>query len=384
VGDERPSGDTGGERKRLRVALIFGGRSAEHEVSCVSAASVVEALDPGSYEIVPIGIDKQGRWHLLQGPPALESGATELPSVVPESGSEIALSQDPGSRELVGQDGRRETVDVAFPILHGPFGEDGTIQGLLELAGVPYVGAGVMASAVGMDKAVQKVLFRAAGLPLVPHEVVLERDWREDPESVEARAEALGLPLFVKPATLGSSVGITKVKTLADLESAMEEALRYTRKVLVELAMEGAREIECAVLGNDDPVASVPGEILPAGEFYDYRSKYIDDGTRLEVPARLSPEVVEEVQRMAVAAFRAIDCTGMARVDFFLLESDRLILNEINTIPGFTKVSMYPKMWEASGLSYPELVDRLVHLAVERHDAEKKRGRTLEELPPPG
>jgi D-alanine-D-alanine ligase len=350
----------------------------------VSAASVVEALDPGRYEVVPIGIDKQGRWHLLQGPPALEAGATELPAVDPGSGWEIALSQDPGSRELVGQDGRREPVDVAFPILHGPFGEDGTIQGLLELAGVPYVGAGVMASAVGMDKGVQKVLFRAAGLPLVPHEVVLEREWREDPESVEARAEALGVPLFVKPATLGSSVGITKVKTLADLESAMEEALRFTRKVLVERAMEGAREIECAVLGNDDPVASVPGEILPAGEFYDYRSKYLDDSTRLEVPAKLSAEVVEEVQRMAVTAFRAIDCTGMARVDFFLVDDERVVLNEINTIPGFTSVSMYPRMWEASGLSYPELVDRLVQLAIERHEAEAKRGRTLEELPPPG
>jgi D-alanine-D-alanine ligase len=384
VADDPERGGRKGEERRLRLALIFGGRSAEHEVSCVSAASVVEALDTGRYEVVPIGIDKQGRWHLLQGPPALPAGATELPAVEPEAGSEIALSQDPGSRELVGRNGRREPVDVAFPILHGPFGEDGTIQGLLELAGVPYVGAGVMASAVGMDKGVQKVLFRAAGLPLVPHEVVLEREWREDPESVEARAEALGVPLFVKPATLGSSVGITKVKTLADLQGAMEEALRFTRKVLVELAMEGAREIECAVLGNDDPVASVPGEILPAGEFYDYRSKYLDDSTRLEVPAKLSAEVVEEVQRMAVTAFRAIDCTGMARVDFFLVDDERVILNEINTIPGFTNVSMYPRMWEASGLSYPELVDRLVQLAIERHEAEAKRGRTLEELPPPG
>ncbi|MGH2682562.1 MAG: D-alanine--D-alanine ligase family protein [Actinomycetota bacterium] len=372
------------ERRRTRLALIFGGRSAEHEVSCVSAASVAGALDPARYEVVPIGIDKQGKWHLLEGLPALQPGSPELPAVGLESGSEIALSQDPGSRELVAEDGRREAVDVAFPLLHGPFGEDGTIQGLFELAGLPYVGAGVLASAVGMDKAVQKVLFRAAGLPLVPHEVVLEREWREDPESVEARADALGLPLFVKPGTLGSSVGITKVKTLADLESAVEDALGYARKVLVERAMDGAREIECAVLGNDDPVASVPGEILPSGEFYDYRSKYLDDRTRLEVPAKLSPEVVEEVQRMSVAAFRAIDCSGMARVDFFLVEPDRLIVNEINTIPGFTSVSMYPRMWQASGLSYPELVDRLVQLAVERHEVEKKRGRTLEELPPPG
>ena len=227
-----------------------------------------------------------------------------------------------------------------------------------------------------MDKAVQKVLFRAVGLPLVAHEVVHDREWQDDREGVEARAVALGLPVFVKPTTLGSSVGITKVKNVSELAPAIEEALSYARKALVEQAMEGAREIECGVLGNDDPVASLPGEILPAGEFYDYRAKYLDEGTRLVVPAELPQAVVDEVQRMAVAAFRAIDAAGMARVDFFLREPDELLVNEINTIPGFTSVSMYPRMWEASGVSYPELVDRLVELAMERHQEERKRGRT--------
>jgi D-alanine-D-alanine ligase len=227
-----------------------------------------------------------------------------------------------------------------------------------------------------MDKAVQKKLFEREGLPVVPHEVVSEREWEEDREAVEARAEGLGLPVFVKPATLGSSVGITKVKRLDDLPAAIEEALSYARKALVERSMEGAREIECAVLGNDDPVASLPGEIIPDGEFYDYRAKYIDEGTELKVPADLPQAVTEEIQRMAVAVFLAIDAAGMARVDFFYREPDEVVVNEINTIPGFTHVSMYPKMWEASGLSYPDLVDRLLELAIERHEKEGKRGRT--------
>jgi D-alanine-D-alanine ligase len=299
-----------------------------------------------------------------------------------EAGPEVQLSRDPGDLALVAEGGARREIDVVFPVLHGPFGEDGTIQGMLELAGVPYVGAGVLASAVGMDKAVQKALFAAAGLPVVRHEVVHERDWEEDREGVEARAASLGLPVFVKPATLGSSVGITKVRRPQDLAGAVEGALSYARKVLVEAAMEGAREIECAVLGNDDPVASVPGEVVPAGEFYDYRAKYLEEGTRLEVPADLPPEVAEEVQRLAVAAFRAVDCAGMARVDFFL-SGDRLTVNEINTIPGFTEVSMYPRMWEASGLPLPDLVDRLLDLAIERHQKERKRGRALEGGPDP-
>ena len=350
------------------MAVLFGGRSAEHEVSVVSARSVVDALDPERYEIVPIGIDRDGRWHLLPSVPALEAGSRELPAVAPEEGVEVALSREPGDRTLVSAAGERAAAfDVVFPVLHGPFGEDGTVQGLLELAGIPYVGAGVLASAVGMDKGVQKVLFRAAGLPVVPHLVVTEREWGDDAEQVEARAEALGYPLFVKPAALGSSVGISKVKQADGLAGALGEAFAHGRKAIIEQGMQDYREIECAVLGNDDPVASVPGEIIPSGEFYDYRAKYLDSNTVLEVPANLRPETIESIQRMAVASFRAIDCAGMARVDFFVREPDDIYVNEINTIPGFTSVSMYPLMWQASGMSYAELVDRLVELALERH-----------------
>jgi D-alanine-D-alanine ligase len=367
--------DPGG--RKPRVALVFGGRSAEHEVSVVSARSVLQALDQGRYDVMLIGIDKQGAWHRLTALPATRQPG-ELPDVDRDEGEGVALSREPGESAIVAEDGSRTDIDVVFPILHGPYGEDGTIQGMLELAGVPYVGAGVLGSAVGMDKAVQKVLFTAAGLPVVPYDVVHEREWEEDRQGAEARAAALGLPLFVKPATLGSSIGITKVKLLDEFPAAVEEGLSYARKVLVERSQEGAREIECAVLGNDDPVASLPGEILPGAEWYDYRAKYLEEGTRLEVPAKLSDGVVEEIQRMAVAAFRAIDCAGMARVDFFYREPGEILINEINTIPGFTSVSMYPKMWEASGLSYPELVQRLLELAVERQRLEAKRGRTLE------
>jgi D-alanine-D-alanine ligase len=361
--------------RKLRVLLIFGGRSEEHQVSVISAASVAKALDPDRYEVLPVGIDRQGRWHLLPAPPHLPAGASEgLPSVADDSGAQISLSREPGTRELVTEEGAREPIDVVLPMLHGPFGEDGTIQGMLELAGIPYVGAGVLASAVGMDKAVQKVLFRAAGLPVVRHEVVTEPEWREDPDAVAARAESLGTPLFVKPSSLGSSVGITKVKSLADLAEAMEEAFRHGRKAVIEEAAEGVREIEVAVLGNDDPVASLPAEIIPKAEFYDYRAKYLDDSTELEVPAKLPSEVVEELQRMAVTAFKSIDCAGMARVDFFFREPSELIVNEINTIPGFTEVSMYPRMWEASGVPYRELLDRLIALAIERHEATRNMG----------
>jgi D-alanine-D-alanine ligase len=364
-------------RTKRRLAVIFGGRSAEHEVSLASAQSVVEALDPDRYEVLAIGIDKHGRWHRVMALPGRSEGAGALPDVRVEEGPGIALARQPGDHALVDEDGTRREVDVVFPVLHGPFGEDGTIQGMLELAGIPYVGAGVLGSALGMDKAVQKVLFAAAGLPVGPYEVIQERDWEEDRESIEARVEGLGLPVFVKPATLGSSVGITKVKELDDLTAAMEEALSYARKVVVERSIEGGREIECAVLGNDDPVASVPGEVIPNSDFYDYRAKYIDDGAELEIPAKLSPGVTAELQRMAVAAFQAIDAAGMARVDFFLRATDEILVNEINTIPGFTSISMYPKLWEASGVTYRELVDRLVELAVERHEQERKRGRPV-------
>ncbi len=361
---------------RRRVVVLFGGRSAEHEVSVISARSVMAALDPARFEAIPVGVTKLGRWHLMPaGPPALASGGA-LPGVDDASGEEVTLEQEPGARALVAPGGARTEIDVVFPVMHGPFGEDGSVQGLLELAGVPYVGAGVLASAVGMDKAAQKVLFAAAGIPVVEHVVVHEREWEEDPEGVQARAEHLGFPLFAKPAALGSSVGITKVLEPQGLRAALELALRFGRKAVLERAVEPAREIECAVLGNDDPVASVAGEIVPRGHaFYDYEAKYLDEqGAELRVPAPLAPEVLEEVQRLAIAAFRAIDCAGMARVDFFLTADGRVVLNEINTIPGFTSISMYPRLWEASGVSYPDLVERLIELAIERHEAERKKG----------
>jgi len=364
---------------KRRVAVVFGGRSAEHEISVISARSVIDALDPDRYEVLAIGVTKDGRWQLLPaGPPAASAGSAPgaLPGVAPDLGAEISLDQEPGSQALVAADGSRTRMDVVFPMMHGPYGEDGSIQGFLEMAGVPYVGAGVLASAVGMDKAVQKVLFAAAGLPGVPYDAVHERDWEEDPEAVEARAAHLGYPLFAKPAALGSSIGIEKVEEASGLRGALEQAFRFGRKAVLERAAIGARELEVSVLGNDDPVASVAGEIVPRGHaFYDYEAKYLDEhGAELIIPAEISPQKLEEIQRLAVAAFRAIDCTGMARVDFFLMQDGRLFLNEVNTIPGFTSISMYPRLWEASGLSYPDLVDRLIELAIERHEAERKRG----------
>jgi D-alanine-D-alanine ligase len=364
---------------KRRVAVVFGGRSAEHEISVISARSVIDALDPDRYEVLAIGVTKDGRWqHMPAGPPALSAGAAPgaLPGVAPDPDTEISLDQEPGSQALVASDGSRTPIDVVFPVMHGPYGEDGSIQGFLEMAGVPYVGAGVLASAVGMDKAVQKVLFAAAGLPGVPYDAVHERDWEEDPEAVEARAAHLGYPLFAKPAALGSSIGIAKVEEASQLRGALEQAFRFGRKAVLERAATGARELEVSVLGNDDPVASVAGEIVPRGHaFYDYEAKYLDEhGAELIIPAEISPQTLEEIQRLAIAAFRAIDCTGMARVDFFLMQDGRLFLNEVNTIPGFTSISMYPRLWEASGLTYPDLVDRLIELAIERHDAERKRG----------
>jgi D-alanine-D-alanine ligase len=364
---------------KRRVVVLFGGRSAEHEISVISARSVLDALDPERYEAIPIGVTKLGRWRLLPaGPPALPAAATatELPGVEPSTGDEVALDQEPGRQAIVAPDGSRTEIDVVFPVMHGPYGEDGSIQGFLEMAGVPYVGAGVLGSAVGMDKAMQKVLFADAGIPVVEHLVVHERDWESDPARVRSDAGILGFPLFAKPAALGSSVGITKVHGPEALRPALEEAFRYGRKAVLERAVEGAREIECAVLGNDDPVASVAGEIVPRGhEFYDYEAKYLDEhGAELVIPADLPAEVLAEVRRLAVAAFRAIDGAGMARVDFFLTPEGRVLLNEVNTIPGFTSISMYPKLWEASGVAYPELVDRLIELAIERHEAERKKG----------
>jgi D-alanine-D-alanine ligase len=368
--------------QRRRVLVLFGGRSAEHEISCISARSVIDALDPATNQVIPIGITRDGRWHVLDGPPALPSETGRLPEVTDASGPAADLVEGDGAnRELVVADGSRERIDVVFPVLHGPFGEDGATQGLLELAGVPYVGSGVLGSALGMDKAVQKVLFAAAGLPVVPHLAVTEAGWREDPEAVFARAEELGYPVFTKPATLGSSVGITKVHGSDELDDGMEEGFRYARKALVEQAIAPIREIECAVLGNDDPVASTAGEVRPSHEYYDYDAKYLDEhGAQLVIPAEISDELLGRVQRMAVAAFRAVEGAGMARVDFFLRGDEELWLNEINTIPGFTSISMYPKLWEASGLSYPELVGRLIDLAIERSEAERGKDSSVREL----
>jgi D-alanine-D-alanine ligase len=368
--------------KKIRLGILFGGRSGEHEVSLTSAAAVMKALDPAKYELVPIGITREGRWRvgpkafgLLKEAPGddaaqrtaplqsvLEDGQAVAPSVDPTGPKLLPLAKSPAAPRV------RPEVDVIFPVLHGTFGEDGTIQGLLELADVPYVGAGVLASSTGMDKDVMKRLFRDAGLPVVPWELVLRKEWEDNPAGVRRRIEKrLRYPLFVKPANLGSSVGITKVHQPAELEAGMDSAAQYDRKILVEKAVD-AREIECAVLGNDNPQASVPGEIVPVNEFYDYEAKYIKEGSDLLIPARLSPRQIKRVQELAVRAFKAIDCAGMGRVDFLLeRKSGKIFVMEINTIPGFTSISMYPKLWEASGVPYSMLLDRLIQLALERH-----------------
>ncbi|MDP9184462.1 MAG: D-alanine--D-alanine ligase [Actinomycetota bacterium] len=367
--------------RRRRVAVLFGGRSSEHEISCLSARSVIDALDPATTEVVPIGIARDGRWHILSGPPALPSETGRMPEIGADDGSIARIAGDDGRPALVLADGSRRDVDVVFPVLHGPRGEDGAIQGLLELAGVPYVGAGVLGSALGMDKAVQKVLWVAEGLPVVPHVVVREPEWRDDPDGVIARALSLGLPLFTKPASLGSSVGISKATDEEQLVAGVERALGFERKVVVEQGIEHAREIECAVLGNDDPVASVCGEVVPKGHaFYDYDAKYLDEhGAELLIPAPIAPDLAARIQQLAVAAYTAAWCAGMARVDFFIRDDD-VWINEINTIPGFTSISMYPKLWAASGVPYDELVQRLLDLAVERFDAERGKQVGVPEL----
>jgi D-alanine-D-alanine ligase len=364
--------------KRTRVGVLFGGRSGEHEVSIASAQSVLRALDPEKYEAIPIGIAKDGRW--LVG----ESAQKLLPDVL-KRGHRVILPPDPsaGSLMSVGESpaGPPSRVDVMFPVLHGTFGEDGTVQGLLELAGVPYVGAGVLASAVGMDKDVQKRLFRDAGIPIVEYVCVSRAQWQRDSAAVEkAVAKKLRYPVFVKPATLGSSVGMTKVRRARDLPAAMDEAAQYAQKILIERAV-NAREIEVAVLGNEDPRTAVPGEIIPHREFYDYTAKYLEEGTQLRIPAKLAPAQVKRFQEFARRAFLAIECRGMARVDFFLEKrTAKIYINELNSIPGFTSISMYPKMWEASGISYPQLIDRLIELALEEHQ-EKSRTKYAIELP---
>jgi D-alanine-D-alanine ligase len=365
-------------KKRLRVGVIFGGRSGEHEVSLASAASVIRALDPEKYEAVPIGISKDGRW--LVG-----TGAQKMLPDVLKSGERVLLPPDPTSAALVpltpSAGHPSVAVDVVFPALHGTFGEDGTVQGLLELAGLPYVGAGVLASAVGMDKDVQKRLFAEAGLPIVPYVAILRSNWEREPAgALKLVKKKFRFPVFVKPATLGSSVGMTRVKSPHELPAALDLAAEFGQKIMVERAING-REIEVSVLGNDDVRASIPGEIVPHREFYDYTAKYLEKGTRLIIPAKLTKKQIASFQEYAVRAFRAIDGAGMARCDFFLeRRTENIFLNELNTIPGFTSISMYPKLWEASGLPYPKLIDRLIELALERH-RERARTKYSIELP---
>ncbi len=360
-------------KKRLRVGILFGGRSGEHAISLESAASVMQAIDQKKYEIVPIGITPEGRWVL--GSLDLKAFPSQALAAVINTGNPVIASADPMGPKLIPLNSLSRTktssvpqLDIVFPVLHGTFGEDGTVQGLLELAGIPYVGAGVLGSAVGMDKDVMKRLFRDAGLPVAPWILVLRREWETKSSRVRrCIGKEIGYPAFVKPANLGSSVGISKVHRAGELDLAMNRAAKYDRKILVEKGID-AREIECAVLGNDQPEASVPGEIIPANEFYDYDAKYISEGSRLIIPARLSARQTREARELAIRAFKAIDCSGMARVDFLLdRKTGTLFVNEINTIPGFTSISMYPKLWEASGLPYPKLIDRLIELALQRH-----------------
>ncbi len=368
--------------KKIRVAVLFGGKSAEHEVSLWSAKSVIDNLDRDKYEPVLIGIDQQGRWLCQDAPKLLASGVAKRLNLsagesLTATSSELALV--PGEHNSIIGINNGETfqaVDVVFPVLHGPYGEDGAVQGLLKLANIPYVGAGVLGSAVGMDKDVQKRLLAAAGIPVAKF-VVVERANRKLAK-YEQLVNRLGSPLFVKPANLGSSVGVGKVHNAEELEPALEEAFEYDRKVLIEEFVK-AREIECAVLGNEEPIASLPGEIRPQHEFYSYEAKYLDEhGAELDIPAKLSDEQTQRIRRLAVETFKILCCEGMARVDFFLNEKGEFLVNEINTIPGFTNISMYPKLWEATGIPYGELLDKLIHLALERFESEKKLKVTVQ------
>lgn len=362
--------------KKLKLGILFGGRSAEHEVSLVSARNIMAAADRNKYELIPIGITKRGQWRVGAGALRLlnSDDVSKAQQQVLSKGRDVMLASNPSVRTSLvpvrdrGDHAGAGKLDVIFPVLHGTFGEDGTVQGLLELAGIPYVGAGVLGSAAGMDKEVMKRLFRERGLPIVPYVKVLRRDLTISMRRVISAIEKqFRYPVFVKPANLGSSVGISKARDRKHLQAALELAAQYDRKLLVEKAVVG-REIECAVLGNDDPKASIPGEIVPGGDFYDYSAKYLEDTARLVVPAPLSPAHVKEAQRLAVAAFQATECAGMGRVDMFLEnKTGKFYVNEINTIPGFTSISMYPRLWKASGIPYAKLIDKLIELALERH-----------------
>ncbi len=364
------------KKQKLRIGVLFGGKSGEHEVSLTSAQNVMAAMDKEKYQIIPIGITKQGVWlagenvmkrlsDAANPPPQLDAGASSNRSLVPFlDDSVVARDADLGA------------LDVIFPVLHGPMGEDGTVQGLLELAGLPYVGCGVLGSAASMDKVVAKDIFAAHGIPIVPHVTVLRKTWQTDPDAVRSRIQStLTYPVFVKPANMGSSVGVSKVHHADELSAAMDEAAQYDRRLLVEQGVD-AREIEVSVLGNDDPQASVPGEVLPSREFYSYAAKYIDGDSGLLIPAPLTAEQTAAIRQYAIEAFLALDCAGLARVDFLLdRQSGEIYLNEVNAMPGFTEISMYPKLWSASGIDYSELIDRLIALALERH-AERMANQT--------
>jgi D-alanine-D-alanine ligase len=361
--------------KKIRVAVLFGGRSAEHEVSLQSAKSIIEAIDREKYDVVPIAIDKTGQWYLNDASRLLLNA--EDPKLIKlNNGSKnsVALVPAPAEKQeqliSLTQQGPVERIDVIFPVLHGTYGEDGTVQGLLKLANIPFVGPSVLGSAVGMDKDVTKRLLRDAGIPIAKF-LVFQR-WKRDQINFDDVKNQLGLPMFVKPANLGSSVGVSKVKSKEDFDQALTEAFRFDTKILIEEGIDG-REIECSVLGNEQPIVSIPGEVTPTHEFYSYDAKYIDEkGAALKIPANLSPAQVSAVQDLAVRAFKALCCEGMARVDCFLDKDGQFFVNELNTIPGFTKISMYPKLWEASGIPYPELIDRLIQLAIGRWDREQQ------------
>ena len=363
--------------KKLTVALLFGGKSGEHEVSLRSAASILKALDREKYNVIPIGITKEGQWR--SDPKFLEA---DFPNILSQ-GRTVLLPPDPLDNSLLQvlaetkAIGNQAQIDVVFPALHGTYGEDGTIQGLLDMANLPYVGAGVLGSSVGMDKDVMKRLLQHAGLPIVDFLVFLDHQWQTQKQSVGSTIERkLSYPCFVKPANLGSSVGISKVKNASELDEAMDLAAQYDRKIVIEKGLE-VREIECSVLGNDDPRASLPGEIVPSHEFYDYEAKYLDESSRLLIPAPLDESQTKTFQELAIKTFLVTECSGLARVDFFLEKgTNRIYVNEINTLPGFTSISMYPKLWQATGLGYSELIDTLIQLAIERHKARQAKKTT--------
>ncbi|HKF36880.1 MAG TPA: D-alanine--D-alanine ligase [Ktedonobacteraceae bacterium] len=368
------------EKKKIRVGLVFGGRSGEHEVSLASAESVMANLDRDKYEVVPIGITKEGSWLLGTKPRALLA-AEQSASTGLEETTAVTLTGDPSLRRLISVEngeelGSRGALDVIFPVLHGTYGEDGSLQGLLEMANVPYIGCGVLGSALGMDKEKMKIVFRAVGLPAVDYLVYRRNEWERSPGVImDAVEQRLGYPCFVKPVNLGSSVGVNKAHNRAELEHALNVAAEYDRKIIIERGID-CREVECGVLGNDEPIASVVGEVISNNEFYDYRAKYIDGKSQVVIPAGIPQATAEEIRRQAVQAFLALDLNGLARADFFIEKrTGQVYINEVNTMPGFTSISMYPKLWEASGLPYAQLLDRLVELALERHE-DRQRNRT--------